>query len=385
MRAREKRVAKAAVDPRKYVHVARALREEIQRRSAGSEPVRLPSYRQLMATYGVSLSTVRQAVDQLKAEGLVVAYPGKGMFGRPAPARSRADSVSIQDRLIVVIPDHHFADRESNPINWFVTYDRLLGITEKSRELNVAPRLITAPTLDALSAYSIPPDGVLLFPVPDVQEDFVNALTSRGVRCVLIDPVFAVSRYSVYVDTEKGTFDGLMALLASGRRRIGYLRSSLHNANHRGRLRAYRRALAEYDIPYQPELVRESRGSVESGYLAMQELLRLKALPDAVFASTDLRAYGAMQAIHEHGLRIPDDIAVLGFDDLVESQTTHPPLASVRVPRRESGAIAVEIAYGLLAGDPDVPESVTLETEYIHRESAGAGARSASRAGSTSG
>jgi LacI family transcriptional regulator len=103
----------------------------------------------------------------------------------------------------------------------------------------------------------------------------------------------------------------------------------------------------------------------------MEELLDLRERPTAVFAASDVVAIGAMSAIHAAGLRIPDDMAVVGFDDIFLAAHTSPPLTSVRVPAYGLGWTAAEVLITLIEGDEDA-SSVILETELVVRASCGA-------------
>jgi LacI family transcriptional regulator len=103
----------------------------------------------------------------------------------------------------------------------------------------------------------------------------------------------------------------------------------------------------------------------------MEQLLRLPQRPTAVFAASDVIAFGAMRAIHAAGLRIPQDVAVVGFDDIFLSAHAQPPLTTVRVPAHEMGWTAAELLVPLIEGD-EAAQSVTLETELVIRDSCGA-------------
>ena len=139
----------------------------------------------------------------------------------------------------------------------------------------------------------------------------------------------------------------------------------------RQRFAGYRQALAEHDIPHNPELIRTAAFLPEAGQAAMEGLLDLAERPAAVFAASDVVALGAMSAIHNAGLRIPDDVAIVGFDDIFLAAHAHPPLTTVRVPAYGLGWTAAEVLIALIEGDEEI-SSVTLETELVIRESCGA-------------
>ena len=108
--------------------------------------------------------------------------------------------------------------------------------------------------------------------------------------------------------------------------------------------------------------------TIESGYAAMRRLLEQR--PDALFAANDLMAAGALRAMDEAGLRAPDDIAVVGFDDLPIAATTSPPLSTIRQDLATVGAVAVDLLVRLLGRDPDaVPLRSLVETSLVVRGS----------------
>lgn len=117
-------------------------------------------------------------------------------------------------------------------------------------------------------------------------------------------------------------------------------------------------------------LIVESDFNYGTGYRAMQQLLPHK--PDAVFASNDTVAAGALQAIHEAGLRVPDDLSLVGFDDVDVALQTDPPLTTVRQPIRAKGETAARLLVDLINGKLSAPQHVILPTELIVRQSCGA-------------
>ena len=104
----------------------------------------------------------------------------------------------------------------------------------------------------------------------------------------------------------------------------------------------------------------------------MQEILRLPVRPTAIVAISDKTAFGAMEAIKEAGLRIPEDIAIVSIDDVSESAYTRPPLTSVHIPRLEMGILAMQKLHRLINGEPEVAVKSVVYGELVVRESCGA-------------
>lgn len=177
---------------------------------------------------------------------------------------------------------------------------------------------------------------------------------------------------SVDVDNERGAIAALRHLLALGHRRIGMVTNApLAYTASRQRLEGYRRALEEAEIPYDEALVRYGNFDEESGRQAMEALLALEERPTAVFVASDMVAIGALRALREHGLRVPEDMAVVGFDDIAASRYLTPALTTVHVPAFGLGWSAAELLIRIIDGDTPNETQVRLETELVVRESCG--------------
>ncbi len=177
---------------------------------------------------------------------------------------------------------------------------------------------------------------------------------------------------SVDVDNRAAAYQAVIYLIGLGHRRIGFISNApLSYSGTQQRFAGYRQALAEHDIPHNPELIKTAAFLPEAGQAAMEGLLDLAERPTAVFAASDVVALGAMSAIHNAGLRIPDDVSIVGFDDIFLAAHAHPPLTTVRVPAYGLGWTAAEVLIALIEGDEEIA-SVTLETELVIRESCGA-------------
>ncbi len=157
-------------------------------------------------------------------------------------------------------------------------------------------------------------------------------------------------------------------LIELGHRRIAYLGDRNGGQSDSERFAGYRRALEAADVPFRPELMVHGDGKPEGGTRAMAQLLALPQPPTAVFCYNDMTALGALRQIRSQGLRVPQDISLIGFDDLYIAQYTDPPLTTVRQPMRQMGRMAMETLLHLLTGSESV-QSVKVPGELIIRES----------------
>jgi len=159
------------------------------------------------------------------------------------------------------------------------------------------------------------------------------------------------------------------ALIGAGHRRIGFINGEASMEAARHRLRGYRQALAAAGLPFDADLVREGNWQPLSGYDATRELMALANPPTAIFCGNDLMAVGCYDALRELGLKIPDDIAVMGYDDREIAQHLHPPLSTVLLPHFEMGSIAADLLMDTASGSISRPLQIRVECPTVIRES----------------
>lgn len=160
-------------------------------------------------------------------------------------------------------------------------------------------------------------------------------------------------------------------LISRGHRRIGFINGEPWMEAAKDRLKGYRRALATADLPLDPALVRDGDWMSGSGFDHTLHLMKLAKPPTAIFCANDLMALGALEALKQLGLRVPDDVSVMGYDDQEVSRHTHPPLSTVVLPNYEMGQAAVELLLARrVAGAGLVRRTLTkIEGPLVLRES----------------
>jgi LacI family transcriptional regulator len=178
---------------------------------------------------------------------------------------------------------------------------------------------------------------------------------------------------SVDVDNVRGALSAVRHLLALGHRRLGMITNApLVYTASRQRLEGYRRALEEAGIPFAPALVRQGNFDEESGYAAVAELLALRDSPTAVFIASDVVAIGALRALQERAVSVPQDMAIVGFDDITTARFITPALTTIHVPTFALGWGAAELLIQTIEGRTSGEQHVLLDTELVIRESCGA-------------
>jgi LacI family transcriptional regulator len=180
----------------------------------------------------------------------------------------------------------------------------------------------------------------------------------------------------VGIDNRGGGYTAVRHLIRLGHRRIGHIRGPY--ACSEERYQGYLDALREAGIEPDPSLVQQGDFEVSGGHVCANKLFSLSEPPTAVFAGNDQMAYGVMGAAEQHGLSIPEDLAVVGFDDIPFSAHINPPLTTIRQPFFEMAQRAVELVIELIETPrsietaPQQPLRIKLPTELIVRESCGA-------------
>lgn len=174
--------------------------------------------------------------------------------------------------------------------------------------------------------------------------------------------------HSVSIDNLRAGRDATRHLVELGHQRIGYAGNQFGLQADTDRFSGYRQIIEEADIGFAPELVVHGDGGPEAGMRATSRLLALADPPTAVFCFNDMQALGALRAARERGLKVPDDLSVVGLDDLYLSSYTLPPLTTVQQPMHEMGRLAAQILLELLSGkNPD--SRITLAGKLVVRES----------------
>jgi LacI family transcriptional regulator len=197
------------------------------------------------------------------------------------------------------------------------------------------------------------------------------ALSRAHLPLVVIDPLNLQRERVTSVGSTN--FAGGMAaaqhLLALGHRRIGYVGGSSRSACNQARMHGYRAALEAAGVPVPDEYQHTGDFRYQDGLKGGAALLDLPARPTAVFAGSDETAAGVIEAARARGLRVPDNLSVVGFDDTEVARLSSPPLTTVRQPLREMGGVALRTALRLAAGEKLDSHHVELATELIVRGS----------------
>ncbi|MDE3178841.1 MAG: LacI family DNA-binding transcriptional regulator [Acidobacteriota bacterium] len=200
--------------------------------------------------------------------------------------------------------------------------------------------------------------------------DLARELTSNRVAVVFLDQERAQPYISeIKADYARGIFEAIDHLRSLGHRTIGCIAGPQSLRSAVIRRKAFVDALERHGLP--PGVIAEGNHRVEGGETGVEALLKMGTPPTAILCSNDLTAIGAMAALQKKGMRIPDDISVVGFDDIYFARLAQPPLTTVNLPRDRVGALAFEALQKIMRSKMRMGEKYVVETRLVVRKSTG--------------
>lgn len=216
-------------------------------------------------------------------------------------------------------------------------------------------------------------DAFIVVPASSQAAPHLQEVVSEGIPLVLADrSVQDLAVDTVMVDNEDGAHRAVSHLIRLGHRRIGIVLDNLKITTNEERLAGYRQALLENGLPLEESLIQSCRYTQHSAYELVSTMLAGAERSTALFTANNFMTIGAIQAIREAGLRIPQDIALVGFDDLEWNQVYAPYLTAVAQPVFEIGNIAAQRIIAQLKGEENSVMEIRLKTKFIVRQSCGA-------------
>jgi DNA-binding LacI/PurR family transcriptional regulator len=204
-----------------------------------------------------------------------------------------------------------------------------------------------------------------------IEQPLLEELSSRDIPMVFVDsgPPSPLVR-ALVVDYRKGIREGVQHLAALGHRRIAFISGPLRQGSAQSRRTAFIESMEEIGVHPQPEWLIEGDHTLEGGMRCMKHLLTLRDLPTAVMCSNDMTAIGALRVLARAGLKVPEDISVIGFDDIHLAEFVYPPLTTVRMSRKDLARGAFESLLSIADGQaPAPPRPWSIPTRLIVRQS----------------
>ncbi|MEZ0538069.1 LacI family DNA-binding transcriptional regulator [Fibrella arboris] len=232
---------------------------------------------------------------------------------------------------------------------------------------------VTKEKANALTMFNSRVDGLLVSVAYDTDDiEHFNTFTKKGIPVLFFDRVITNARStSIVIDNAKAGYEATAHLLKLGRQRIMHVTGNLKRNVYADRLKGYKLALADYNIPFDDSLVQVTDLSQEVGVEIARQITQLPVRPDGVFVTNDLCAVSCMTTLKQSGLLIPDDVAMVGFNNDPVSQVVNPALTTIHYPGREMGEVAAKSLINHLNGvmDIEATNTIILRSELLIRGS----------------
>lgn len=339
---------------------------------SSADVARYPSIRQVADLAGVSSSTASRVLTQrgyasaearrrVEEAARALSYEPHLAAQTLKTRASRMVGIVIQD---ITNPFYAFVAKGIADVTRRSSFAVLLADSQEQRDREAESLRVMAQSRVA---------GVIVTPTSH-SADALRSIQRRGVVVIQVDrTVNGITSDSVVVDNVSGAYAATMHLLGLGHTRIAAITGPNSLTTGRERLRGFEAAIEDSGIPLQPNYVKVSDFRRDTAECLARELLHERPRPTAIFAHNNVIAESVLAAIAEHGLRIPEDVAVIGFDDPPWAPLAYPPLTVVRQPAYEMGAMAADLLIRRLteSSDSGEPTHVVLQPTLVVRGSCG--------------
>ncbi|HRU04979.1 MAG TPA: GntR family transcriptional regulator [Candidatus Brocadiia bacterium] len=332
---------------------------------------RLPTEEELARRLRVHRLTISRGYDLLREQGLVVRQRGRGTFVKPAgtgaEAEAKRNGISVAG--FIWSPAE---SRATNTVDHFIREELRAGFAARLGRAGVVCELICMENLNqpVWNGGLARLDGALILSAHSAEPRCAWELIDRGVRAVIpFWPSALPGMVSVAYDVRKGTWLATQHLAQSGYRRIGFMGRG-PSADEHPKFDGFAAALRENGLDLRAQDILETEGPFRPGEATtiIRRRLAQGPLPEALVAETDFVALEVLEALAFEGVRVPEDIAIAGYNNIPEGASSCPALTSVRPPYREIGEGAAETLLRWPKGGP-APKDVVLQPELVERES----------------
>jgi len=202
------------------------------------------------------------------------------------------------------------------------------------------------------------------------EDDQIRILYDKGIPIVLVDrETEGYFTNVVMIDDKQAAFEATKYCLEMGHRKIGFIAAPLNTKIFSRRLEGYKEALRAFGLDVDDNLIQQGDLSPQSGGVATRRLLNCKERPTAIFASTDMMAIGALKEIQKSGLSIPQDISLMGFDDIPLASLITPSLTTIHAPSYEMGVEATKLLIREIERENTSQQKIILNTKIVVRDS----------------
>ena len=320
----------------KTIVVKNSLREMLRGMAVNTK---IPGEFELCERFGVSRSTIRDAIGLLTSEGLLEKRHGVGTFSCEPAIRNKT--------VLAVIPSTTYLSPALSPF-WFNIQFMLEGFSTRAAQEGVSTSITylhpdQQPVEVGVSTLLRFKTDAYIFPDLGGNGPLIRHLVEHGCTCIIREPVCSNLTHSVYALLRDGVRNAVSHLIRSGRRRIAIFGSNPGDHYTHERFLGYSQALEEAGLSVDSRYVRSCDGFSRDAEQETRKMLSEGVRPDAIFGGTDLRCFGIIKALQDKGVKIPDDVAVVGVDNMPDDQQQEPTLSSVDFPLFQMGEVMFDI------------------------------------------
>jgi DNA-binding LacI/PurR family transcriptional regulator len=339
----------------KYILVQEKIKKAIKHREIVGK---LPGERTLAKDYGYSYMTIRKAVDNLVAEGVLYKLPTKGTYvadRKSAKKKTKIIGYFLDSKIVAGLTSPYYSlifnalEKESAKHGYSLIY---FSDVENSNSLNHLNKI----------------DGVVASCFPR-NEDIIHEINDRVPLVVIDNSSSDKTIPSIIIDNFNAVSDSIKYLCSLGHKRIGFMTGLQDSDVGKNRYEGYKSGLISNGLALDDELVYRGNYSFKSGLAGADYFLSLKKLPTAIVCANDAMAIATIRQVTQQGLSVPDDISIVGFDDVEVASQINPALTTLAAPIAETAELALDMLTSLMNGEKAESKHIALPAKLIIRSS----------------
>lgn len=288
----------------------------------------LPSEKELGNMYSVERTTVRKALDLLVKDGIIEKHPGVGaeIIRKKKVVTENSNNIKNDTVLFFLAKTKNNQDRLTQPFYASLFYYIEKDLKDQGYKTIYSTLSPDDDIKEILKKYTY---AGIIFASYGILKKHINFVASANIPFVVVNSDYA-DGLSIIPDNFSGGYKAAKHLIELGHKKIGTLRGLNQDKSCCDRLLGFKAALEENNIEYNEEFERSTNWESETGYTNMRDMLiHNKELPTAIFSFNDAVAMGALRAVNEMGLNVPDDISIIGFDNILQSEYVFPQLSTI--------------------------------------------------------
>ena len=317
----------------------------------------------LTVSRGYSLLCQRGIITQRRGHGSFVSSDAGKLLGLPPRRRLRNIAIVMQSKNLADVPAHGQS----------ALLDMIFGVSRRFADLATHVCHVSLDNPNQVHRELVTRfDAFIIIDYAVINQRLIKLAQEENRPCVLLWPNLSKNNYPkgipvVSYDREGAVQLGIEHLISNGYRNIGFVGNGQSSSNSI-KIETFIAIMRKHKLPLQEQCMLTAKTNIGSAYKAMHEfLVNGGQLPQAFFVDTDYKAIEVMHVLHAHGVNVPEQVAICGFDDIADAASSVPALTTVHTPRQEVGYSAADLLLNWLPGAP-VPENIVLPSKLVVRE-----------------